>query len=162
MSKATYPMEYMAPNQYFKLRSSGMMYEWYPQATGIYTKDVKPKEEEDPAVAKYRAMGEIFVEDSEMKGFILEDIKKQTSNIETSHTPDYYNKVYKGIKLDPYRIADLYGLKDHASFQALKKLLRSGADHKDLRQDLKEAKDAISRKIEMLDEDTQMSSMHGC
>lgn len=68
-------------------------------------------------------------------------------------TPDYYNKSYKGVKVDPYRIASIYGITDHAMFQALKKLLRAGADHKDLYQDLKEARDAIDRKLEMLKED---------
>ena len=41
-------------------------------------------------------------------------------------TPDYYNRDFNGHKLDPYRIAGLYGIIDHAIFHALKKLLRAG------------------------------------
>lgn len=69
-------------------------------------------------------------------------------------TPDYYNKVYKGIKLDPYRIAEIYGITDHAMFQALKKLLVAGQrGNKSVEQDITEARDALNRKIEMLSED---------
>lgn len=69
-------------------------------------------------------------------------------------TPEYYNKTYKGIKLDPYRIAEVYDITDHAIFQALKKLLAAGQrGGKDIRQDLTEARDAISRKLEMIVED---------
>lgn len=72
----------------------------------------------------------------------------------TDPTPSYYNKVYKGIKLDPYRIAEIYGITDHAMFQALKKLLAAGQrGDKDFRQDLLEARNAIERKIEMIGED---------
>ena len=41
-------------------------------------------------------------------------------------TPDYYNKTFKGIKLDPYRIASLYGINGGPREHILKKLLRGG------------------------------------
>ena len=66
----------------------------------------------------------------------------------------HYRKIYKGIQLDPYRIAEIYGITDHPTFQALKKLLVCGGrGNKDLKQDLTEARDAINRKIEMMEED---------
>ena len=75
-----------------------------------------------------------------------------------SDQPDsgkHYRFSYKGVKLDPYRIADIYGITDHAVFQAIKKLLAAGKrGNKDFRQDLIEARDAITRRLEMLDEDS--------
>lgn len=49
-------------------------------------------------------------------------------------TPNYYNKVFKGVKLDPYRIASLYGFNGGPREHILKKLLRGG--EKDGRNDL--------------------------
>ncbi len=72
----------------------------------------------------------------------------------TEDSGKHYRFSYKGIQLDPYRIADIYGITDHAIFQALKKLLVAGKrGSKDFRQDLLEARDAITRRLEMLDED---------
>jgi N-methylhydantoinase B/oxoprolinase/acetone carboxylase alpha subunit len=65
----------------------------------------------------------------------------------------HYRYEYKGIKLDPYRIAETYKLNDPALFTILKKVLRAGRAHKDLRQDLKDIIAACERKIEMLNED---------
>lgn len=65
----------------------------------------------------------------------------------------HYRSEYKGIKLDPYRIADVYKLNDPALFTILKKVLRAGRAHKDLTQDLKDIICAAERKLEMLREE---------
>ena len=39
-------------------------------------------------------------------------------------TPNYYNKTFNGVKLDPYRIAKVYGIKGGPREHILKKLLR--------------------------------------
>ena len=58
------------------------------------------------------------------------------------------------IKLDPFRIADIYKMKCKASFTALKKVLRMGTGgHKDEKQDCLDVVSAMERKLEMLDED---------
>ncbi len=49
---------------------------------------------------------------------------------------DPYTVQFKGETLDPYRIADLYQLKDPIIFQLLKKVLRFGRRHKSQKQDV--------------------------
>ena len=53
---------------------------------------------------------------------------------------DYYNKVHKGVKVDPFLIAKLYGL-SAATYNAMKKILRAGEGYgqKDRKRDLEEA-----------------------
>jgi len=66
----------------------------------------------------------------------------------------HYRHEYRGVKLDIYRIADIYKLTDHALFSALKKILAAGdRGGKDYRQDITEARDALNRKLEMMNED---------
>lgn len=74
-------------------------------------------------------------------------------------TPEYYlkriplsekDKENGYVTVDPYRIARLWELKDPALFQAFKKTLCGGQrGGKDLLQDVKEARDALSRWLEL-------------
>lgn len=66
---------------------------------------------------------------------------------------DPYNVRFRGGKLDPYRVARLFGITDPALAQALKKLLRSGRKHKDLVQDILEVISSCQRFLEMEQED---------
>lgn len=66
----------------------------------------------------------------------------------------YYKYSYKGIKLDPYRILDIYKITCPAQQHAIKKLLRAGNSVKELRQDITEVIDTLKRKLEMLEEDS--------
>lgn len=65
----------------------------------------------------------------------------------------HYRYSYRQIKLDPYRIIAVYGITHPAHQHALKKLLRAGKSVKSLRQDVREVQDALTRWLEMLDED---------
>ena len=65
----------------------------------------------------------------------------------------HYRYSYRQIKLDPYRIIAVYGITHPAHQHALKKLLRAGKSVKSLRQDIREVQDALTRWLEMLDED---------
>lgn len=65
----------------------------------------------------------------------------------------HYRYSCRGIKLDPYRIIDAYGITHPAHQHAIKKLLRAGRSVKSLRQDIQEVQDALTRWLEMLDED---------
>jgi hypothetical protein len=67
----------------------------------------------------------------------------------------HYRKYYKGIELDPYRIAKIYGITDHMQFFILKKGLKAGGrGHKDLRRDIEDIKNACDRWLRTLDEDS--------
>jgi len=65
---------------------------------------------------------------------------------------EHYDMVYKGIKLDPYRILDIYKITHPALQHLIKKSLRAGRSIKTLREDLVECRDTIDRYLEMLDE----------
>ena len=62
------------------------------------------------------------------------------------------------INLDPFRIAQIYGMEDFALQTILKKTLVAGnRGHKDLAQDLKDIICAAERKLEMIQEDERLS-----
>ena len=72
----------------------------------------------------------------------------------SSPTPDHYQRRVGGVLLDPYRIARVYGLDDHALFSALKKILAAGKrGAKDTARDVQDAIDALVRWQEMGRED---------
>jgi len=67
-------------------------------------------------------------------------------------TPEYYQRtVVPGTKLDVYAICRLYEVTDPAVFHAIKKLLRAGkgSGGKSRVQDVKEARDSLTRFLEM-------------
>jgi hypothetical protein len=66
----------------------------------------------------------------------------------------HYRFSYKGINLDPFRIAAIYNMKSFAMMTILKKVLCAGnRGHKDYKQDLKDIICAAQRELEMLNED---------
>jgi|GEM_PF-2130889 len=67
----------------------------------------------------------------------------------------HYAFSYKGIRIDPYRIMDLYKITHPAHQHAIKKLLRAGESTKSLRQDVEETIDTLQRWLRMMDEDHQ-------
>lgn len=76
-----------------------------------------------------------------------------TEPVGSADSGQHYRYCYRGIKLDPYRIIDAYGITHPAQQHAIKKLLRAGKSVKSLRQDIQEVQDALTRWLEMLDED---------
>lgn len=66
---------------------------------------------------------------------------------------EHYRFEYDGVKLDPARIALVYGITHPIQIGMLKKVLRAGTAHKSLREDLEDIKQAVDRYVEMLDED---------
>jgi len=65
----------------------------------------------------------------------------------------YYHEDYKGIRLDPYRILDVWGITHPAQQHAVKKLLRAGRGYKTLEQDIMEVIESLHRWLEMRNED---------
>lgn len=68
-------------------------------------------------------------------------------------TLDDMSNQYVTIKLDPYRIADIYGVQGGAREQILKKSLRWTTKGDDEKQVIKEIMQACERRLEMLEED---------
>ena len=68
-------------------------------------------------------------------------------------TPGYYKKMFNGVLLDPYRVLKVYGITDPAHQHAVKKLLRAGESVKDLKQDVQEVIDTLTRMLQMIDEE---------
>jgi len=68
----------------------------------------------------------------------------------------HYRYVYKGIKLDPARICDIYNQTDFMLCTIVKKALKAGErGHKDFKQDLLDIISAAERRLEMLQEDNE-------
>ena len=67
----------------------------------------------------------------------------------------YYHEDYKGIRMDPYRILDVWGITHPAQQHAIKKLLRAGRGGKELRQDIAEVVESLERWLDMLGEDAE-------
>ena len=67
----------------------------------------------------------------------------------------YFKDIAKYLKLDIYRILDLYKVTDHAIGHAVKKLLLAGdrTGGKSLVDDVTEARDTLNRWLEMREED---------
>lgn len=69
-------------------------------------------------------------------------------------TGTHYRYTYKGIKLDPARIALVYGLKNMMQAAIVKKALRAGErGHKDIIRDIDDIITAAHRWKEMVIED---------
>lgn len=68
--------------------------------------------------------------------------------------PCVYDRSWKGVKLDPYRICLVYGITDPAIQHALKKLLHLGrGSDKDVENDVEEAIQSLERWQEMREEE---------
>ena len=66
----------------------------------------------------------------------------------------HYRFEYKGIKLDPARICKIYKIESLLIGQAIKKLLVAGGrGNKSYEQDLKDVICAVTRELEMIEED---------
>ena len=78
----------------------------------------------------------------------------KTDPITQNDTGKHYRHTYKGVNLDPFRIAQIYGVTDFALLTILKKCLCAGnRGHKDKRLDLQDIITAAQRAIEIMDED---------
>jgi len=95
----------------------------------------------------------------------LEDIEVPDINIKemlnTSH-PDHYKDTgshyrydYKGIKMDPYRVFEIYNVTDAKAQHAIKKLLRMEGKGHSQEQVWREVYDVVIRALEMIEEDKQ-------
>lgn len=86
--------------------------------------------------------------------YVEEPVEPPVQEVTPQEDYSYYKYSYKGIKLDPYRILQVYNVTCPAMQHAIKKLLRAGQSVKELKQDIKEVIDTLKRKLEMLEEDS--------
>jgi len=76
-------------------------------------------------------------------------------------TPNYYNKRFKGVKVDPYRICQMYDFNGGPREHATKKLLRGLDKDNGINTELdliKEVRGQLDRWEEMIHEDMQDGS----
>ncbi len=71
-------------------------------------------------------------------------------------TGKHYRKEFKGVKLDPARIALIYGVSHPIEIAIIKKALRSGTGHKTREQDIRDIMCSCERWIEMMKEDQEI------
>ena len=65
----------------------------------------------------------------------------------------HYSFMYHGVKVDPYRIFEIYGITNGPQQHAIKKLLRAGKSVKSLDQDIAEVIKSLTRWQAMIKED---------
>lgn len=77
---------------------------------------------------------------------------------ETEHKHNhYYRDVTHLKKIDPYRVAELFGVTNSCLQHILKKAMCAGnRGHKDTIRDLEDIRDTINRALEMYDEDQEL------
>jgi hypothetical protein len=75
---------------------------------------------------------------------------------ETKH----YDFMFNGVKIDPYRIFEIYGITNSPLQHAIKKLLRCGKSVKSFDQDIDEAIASLMRLKEMRSEDREIGINH--
>lgn len=68
-------------------------------------------------------------------------------------TGKHYRLEYKGIKLDPYRIFEIYNITDAKAQHGIKKLLRMTGKGHTKKQVWLEVLDIVNRALEMIEED---------
>ena len=73
------------------------------------------------------------------------------SHLESKHK--HYDFMFQGVKIDPYRIFDIYQVNHPALQHAAKKILRAGRSIKSLDQDIDEAIASLQRFKEMRNEE---------
>ena len=100
------------------------------------------------------------VSDEPLKVDSSELYEKAISSIESSMPmhelyPAYYRDVSKLESVDFYRLAELFGITDANVAHAFKKLLLAGdrTGNKSFKEDIKEARDTLTRRLDMWDED---------
>lgn len=77
-------------------------------------------------------------------------------------TEEDLNRGYAVVNIDPYKIADVYGITNHAIFSALKKLLVTGGrGYKDAAQDVADSIGALQRWQELQEEQATLAKMVG-
>jgi hypothetical protein len=70
----------------------------------------------------------------------------------------HYRFQFNGVKLDPYRILEVYGISHPAQQHAIKKLLRAGNSIKDLDRDIDEVILTLNRWKEMRSEEREIEA----
>lgn len=70
----------------------------------------------------------------------------------------HYKFFFNRVKLDPYRIMQVYGITHPAQQHAVKKLLRAGRSIKSLSQDIDEVILTLTRWKEMIHEEEQLAA----
>lgn len=151
--------------EYDTVYRSGMMGEFYPDASGCYEKDVEEYNEQrmnvigqngndglvyttGPSIEFKNKRG-LFNE--LMEGFeYLEKERMENVNNLDGFNLGTYQRAVKDKVIDIYDILELYKVYNPATAHAIKKLLMPGQrGNKGVIQDLEEAKQSITRAIEL-------------
>ena len=79
---------------------------------------------------------------------VTDDATSEPQRVEPPSQPSRYHRRFHGVTIDLYRVANLWGVKSHALFHALKKIMMAGQrGAKDYETDLREAIAAIEEEL---------------
>lgn len=140
----------MTRHEYETLYRSGFMGEFYPDASGCYEKDVEEYNEQRMNVIGQNGNdGEHYRDWKEEYQENLSDDYMNVNNLDGFNLGTYQRAV-KDKVIDIYDILELYKVYNPATAHAIKKLLMPGQrGNKGVIQDLEEAKQSITRAIEL-------------
>lgn len=135
--------------EYETLYRSGMMGEFYPEASGCYEKDVEEyNEERINVIGQNGNDGLVYTYEGLMDG--LAQWQAKNVNELDGFNLGTYQRAVKDKVIDIYDILELYKVYNPATAHAIKKLLMPGQRGiKGVIQDLEEAKQSITRAIEL-------------
>lgn len=89
----------------------------------------------------------------------MSDQPQQQAQQKPEDTGKHYRFEYQGIKLDPFRIAQIYDMKSFALMTVLKKILCAGnRGHKNYKADILDCINALQRELEIIEEDKNAAS----
>lgn len=105
-------------------------------------------EERMEAIGPNGPTGDHYAEDSDGESALSQALREQDAGA-------HYRREYRGIKLDPYRIAKIYAMQGGPREQIMKKCLRFTDKGQTEQQVVNEIRTALNRWQEMLEEDGQ-------
>ena len=84
---------------------------------------------------------------------VTDDATSEPQRVEPPSQPSRYHRQFCGVTLDLYRVANLWGVKSHALFHAMKKIMMAGQrGAKDYETDLRDAIVAIEEELKIAKE----------
>ena len=84
---------------------------------------------------------------------VTDDATSEPQRVEPPSQPSRYHRQFCGVTIDLYRVANLWGVRSHALFHAMKKIMMAGQrGAKDYETDLREAIVAIEEELKIAKE----------
>ena len=124
---------------------------------GLYRISGDAVKVDDACFAWVNARGKIFNTSTQHPHDVIaevtDDATSEPQRVEPPSQPSRYHRQFCGVTIDLYRVANLWGVRSHALFHAMKKIMMAGQRGvKDYETDLQEAIVAIEEELAIIKE----------